>query len=39
MFAFVLALMRRRLYWMLFMLAWKVGRWAVRRRARRAFSL
>jgi hypothetical protein len=39
MFAFALALMRRRLYWMLLMLAWKVGRWAMSRRMRRAFSL
>jgi hypothetical protein len=39
MFAFVLALMRRRIYWMLFMLAWKVGRWAVSQRMRRTLSL
>jgi hypothetical protein len=39
MFAFALALMRRRLYLMLFMLAWKVGRWAVGRRVRRTFNL
>jgi hypothetical protein len=39
MFTFGLALMRRRLYWMLLMLAWKVGRWAVSRRMRRALSL
>jgi len=39
MFAIALALMRRKLYWMLLMLAWKAGRWAVSRRTRRAFSL
>jgi hypothetical protein len=34
-----LLLMRRRLYWMLGLLAWKIGRRAMRRRMRRAFSL
>jgi hypothetical protein len=39
MFAFALALMRRRFYWMLLMLAWKIGRWAVGRRMLRTFSM
>jgi hypothetical protein len=37
MLAFALALMRRRLYWMLLMLAWKIGRWAVSRRMGRPY--
>jgi hypothetical protein len=39
MFAIALALLRRRLYLILLMLVWKVGRWAVSRRMQRAFSL
>jgi len=38
MLAIALALMRRRVYWMLLLIAWKVGRWAFSRRMRRAFS-
>jgi len=39
MFAIALGLLRRRLYSMLLMLAWKIGRWAFSRRMGRAFNL